>query len=85
MSIVVYWLMSNGEPSVKKFKDSELSGAMSLAELHRRQGMTHVSISSEMSAQVGKPGVDTVVDGKTPDGFIYDWSKQDRAGKPRRR
>lgn len=34
--------------------------------------------------QVGKPGVDAVAEGKTPDGHVYDWSKADRAGKPRR-
>jgi hypothetical protein len=33
---------------------------------------------------VGKPGVDAVVDGKTPDGHDYEWSKAGRAGKPRR-
>jgi hypothetical protein len=34
--------------------------------------------------QIGKPGVDAVVNGKTPDGQDYDGSKAVRAGKPRR-
>jgi hypothetical protein len=34
--------------------------------------------------QVGKSGVDAVVDGRTPDGHAYDWSKAGRAGKPRK-
>jgi hypothetical protein len=39
---------------------------------------------AEDPRQVGKPGVDAVVDGKTPDGHDYEWSKTGRAGKPRR-
>jgi hypothetical protein len=39
---------------------------------------------AEDPSHVGKPGVDAVVDGKTPDGQDYDWSKAGRAGKPRK-
>jgi len=30
---------------------------------------------------VGKFGVDTVVDGKCPDGVAYDWNKASRIGR----
>jgi hypothetical protein len=30
---------------------------------------------------VGMFGVDTVADGKTPDGHAYDWNKQSRMGR----
>lgn len=81
MSIVVFWLMTNGEPSCAKFESTQLTQALKLADLHRRQGMSHVTISSEMPGNVGKPGVDTVEDGMTPDGQPYTWSKQGRAGR----
>jgi hypothetical protein len=42
-------------------------------------------MASENAQSVGRPGVDAVVNGKTPDGHDYDWSKADRAGKPRAR
>lgn len=29
-------------------------------------------------------GVDSVVDGKTPDGVVYDWNKASRIGAPKR-
>lgn len=81
MSIVVYWLRTDGSPAVHNFADSEMSGALKLMELHRRQGMQHVTMSTQLDGQVGKPGVDSVRDGKTPDGEVYDWSKSHRIGK----
>lgn len=33
---------------------------------------------------VGKFGVDSVVDGKCPDGVAYDWNKASRIGAPKR-
>lgn len=43
--------------------------------------MRHVTISSELSSNIGKPGVDSVLDGKTPDGEDYEWDKAHRIGK----
>jgi hypothetical protein len=34
---------------------------------------------------VGMFGVDTVADGKCPDGVAYDWNKASRIGAPKRR
>lgn len=83
MSIVVFWV--DGGPCGQPFGSNELSKVMAFVEAKRREGFNHVTISSEMDDHVGKPGVDSVVDGKTPDGEIYDWSKAGRAGKPRRK
>ena len=47
----------------------------------RLAGLRHVCMSSEPDGMVGKPGVDAIVDGKTPDGENYDWSKAGRAGR----
>ena len=34
---------------------------------------------------VGKFGVDTIADGKCPDGVAYDWNKSSRIGATKRR
>ncbi len=92
MSIVVYWMdvfEAGGlmprlvrESNYQLFKDSELTQALKHAELKRKEGKTHVVISSEMSDCVGKGGVSAVEHGKTPDGHDYEWSKQHRGGPP---
>ena len=43
-----------------------------------------MTLVAEDPNQVGKPGVDAVVNGHTPDGHVYEWSKAGRAGKPRK-
>lgn len=60
-----------------------LNDALKLSECLRKIGCTFVTMVSEDPNQVGKAGVDSVVDGKTPDGEVYDWSKAGRAGKMR--
>ena len=59
-----------------KYDDDQLSEALRTCERMRKAGRTHVTISSELSGSVGKAGVDSVVDGKTPDGVQYDWTKR---------
>lgn len=86
MSIVVFHLEHTSmgpEPKHLDFKDSELSMALAHCDsLRKRKGqVSHVVISSEMSGVVGLPGVSSVIDGKTPDGHPYDWSKSGRAGR----
>jgi hypothetical protein len=90
MSIVVYWLEPavGDQPAVAGhalFADDELMPAMALVEAQRRAGMAHVSLSTDFSHHVGKPGVDAVEQGRTPDGQDYEWSKAGRAGRMRRR
>lgn len=75
MSIVVYHWTEDG-PSGKRFLESEMTLALGWCETLRKQGVKHVSLSSEPSNIVGKPGVTAVVDGKTPDGQVYDWKKR---------
>lgn len=40
-----------------------------------------VTICSDDFEICGKFGVDSVVDGKTPDGIAYDWNKESRIGR----
>ena len=97
MSIVVFYLQNEvshssaeGEVSVftphgVSFTDKQLSLALAECErLRQCPGVSHVTLSSELSDMVGKAGVTAVVDGKTPDGQVYDWSKAGRAGQVRR-
>jgi hypothetical protein len=92
MSIVIYWISKPSgeglfpnftEPKCRTFASSELGPALKLSEELRREGHRHVCISSEHDDQVGGNGVDTVADGKTPDGHPYEWSKQHRGAGPR--
>ena len=43
-----------------------------------------VTISGGEFEIVGRFGVDSVVDGKTPDGVAYIWNKESRIGKTRK-
>lgn len=88
MGIVVYWLEGEGEgavPACECFGSAALTEALACAEIRRRQGCRHVSISTELDESVGRPGVAAVEGGRTPDGEAYEWSKAGRAGKSRRR
>ena len=88
MGIVVYWLEGDGEaalPVCEFFGGTELTQALACAEDRRRQGHRHVSISTALDGNIGRPGVAAVEGGRTPDGEAYEWSKAGRAGKVRRR
>lgn len=79
--IAVFWLDAAGNnPQAELFIGEAAQDPMGLAlkkvEALRRSGMRHVNISSENSDQVGKPGVDSIVDGKTPSGHDYTWKKR---------
>ena len=87
MSIVVFYLQEElphgaSEGSVRaphclSFTDKELSLALTECErLRQSEGVSHVTLSSV--------GVTAIVDGKTPDGHAYEWSKAGRAGQVRR-
>lgn len=81
--IVVFWL-EDGAPQSHGFHSKELLASLNFAEgLRKRRALgepiTHVNICTELPDSVGQPGVSD----KLPHG--YDWSKQDRAGKARRR
>jgi hypothetical protein len=78
----IYWTchdqQSHGVEAV------DLVQALQITKDKRDAGYTFVTMVSENPHSVGKPGVAAVVDGKTPDGQDYDWSKAGRAGKPRK-
>lgn len=85
MSILVYYSV-NDEPHAEQFKSHELLEALKFADKMRKLGYLgyrHVCISSEMENSVGKPGVDSVQEGKTPDGHDYEWTKKHRGEGPK--
>lgn len=87
MPIVIFWLEQDA-PKFHRFGDHELSAVLTLSQDLRKRvepRCSHVSISSELADSVGKPGVDSIVDGKTPDGFVYDFDKRHRGAGPARK
>jgi len=77
----IYWTDENGQAHGQEA--SEIVQALQITKEKRDAGHTFVTMASENPQNAGKPGVDTVADGKTPDGQVYDWSKAGRAGRPR--
>ncbi len=86
MSIVIFWLESQEQEGPRSlhriFQDAELLASLEFfRETQKRPSVSHVVSCAEMAAMVGKRGVESVVNGKTPDGKDYDWSKSTRAGR----
>ena len=63
------------------FKVLTLAEAMNLAK-HMNEFVTIAGTDFEVC---GMFGVDSVKDGKCPDGVDYDWNKASRLGAPKRR
>ena len=78
----IYWTNDNAEAC--SHDETLLTQALAIVKAKRDAGYSFVTMVAEDPQHVGKPGVDSVVDGKTPDGEDYEWSKSGRAGKPRR-
>ena len=78
----VYW--TDNENKSYGEETEKLTVALALTENLRSRGNRFVTMVSENPDQVGKAGVASVEDGKTPDGFEYTWSKQGRAGKSKK-
>lgn len=78
----IYWTDENNQAHGQEA--TEIVQALQITKDKRDAGFSFVTMVSENTQQVGKPGVDTIVDGKTPDGQDYDWSKAGRAGRPRK-
>lgn len=57
-------------PQAQQFTDQEIGQALRFCEQLRKAGKRHVTISSELSTSVGKPGVSD----ELPVG--YDWKKR---------
>lgn len=78
----IYWTDESGQ--VHGQEAEAIVQALQITKEKRDVGHTFVTMASENPQNAGKPGVDTVADGKTPDGQDYDWSKAGRAGRPRK-
>lgn len=78
----IYWTDAAGQ--VHGQEAAAIVEALQITKTQRDAGHTFVTMASENPENTGKPGVDTVADGKTPDGQDYDWSKAGRAGRPRK-
>ena len=64
----------------KETEFNDLDSAMA----HAKSLNKFVTIKGGEFEIVGKFGVDTVHDGKCPDGVAYDWNKSSRIGATRR-
>ena len=70
------WLVKDSDGHVRG-KSKDLTIAMEMAKLVDE----FVIITDGTTEIVGHFGVDSVVDGKTPDGVTYDWNKASRIGR----
>jgi hypothetical protein len=86
---MVFWTQMQAsdrmmKPHAMHFEMNEMSAALRYMEMLRTGGAQFVTMVSQNSNSVGKAGVASIVDGKTPDGEDYEWSKAGRAGKMKR-
>lgn len=87
---MVFWMQAEAsdhgwKPHAMHFEMSEMSAALRYMETLRTSASNQfVTMVSQNANSVGKPGVASIVDGKTPAGEVYDWSKAGRAGKMKR-
>jgi len=79
----IYWTTADHQACAQN--EALLAHALERVKEKRNAGFSFVTMVAEDPNQVGKPGVDAVANGKTPDGQDCDWSKAGRAGKPRKR
>ena len=70
------WLVKDSDGHVRG-KNLDLTIAMEMAKLVDE----FVTITDGTTEIVGHFGVDSVVNGKTPDGVDYDWNKASRIGR----
>jgi topoisomerase IA-like protein len=70
----VYWTDFTNTP--QGIYTNTLNRALQISEEKRREGFTFVTMVGENPNSIGKPGVDSVVDGKLPDGLDYTWMKR---------
>ena len=70
------WLVKDSDGHIRG-KNLDLTIAMEMAKYVDE----FVTITDGTTEIVGHFGVDSVVDGKTPDGVTYDWNKASRIGR----
>ena len=87
---VVFWmeqLYGNDSltPNAKLFANTDMVAALAFMEFMRKfDSIQFVTMASQNSNSVGRAGVDSIVDGKCPDGQVYDWNKSSRIGQSKR-
>lgn len=68
----IYFTNEHGE--ARSYNEDTLEAALATASGLRNQSRySFVTMVSENPNSVGKPGVDSVVDGLLPDGTAYEW------------
>ena len=67
----IYWTSQDGQACSEEYL--EMVEALTRANHMRILGMAYVAMVGENPNQVGKMGVDSVVDGKLPNGEAYTW------------
>ena len=73
----VYYTDAHGCVGSETFGDEFMVVALQKAEEFRKLGFTFVTmVSGGLPGQVGAAGVDSVVDGKLPNGERYTWMKR---------
>jgi len=70
------WLVKDSDGHVRG-KSKDLTIAMEMAKLVDE----FVTITDGATEIVGMFGVDSISDGKCPDGVAYDWNKASRIGR----
>ena len=70
----VYWTEDFDKAYSANFDN--LSDALRATETLRKKNLKFVTMVSEDTGNIGKPGVDSVRDGKCPDGVAYSWTKR---------
>lgn len=73
---MVFWVDNSG-PNCQYFGDNEMSNALAfMNSLRQNEENQFVTFASQNANSIGKPGVDSIVDGKLPDGTAYTWMKR---------
>lgn len=84
---MVYWsalVADEMKPFSKSFDgDKAMVDALACVKEQRDAGSCFVTFVQENPNSVGKPGVDEVVGGMTPDGHAYEWTKKHRGEGPK--
>jgi len=70
----VYWTAEDGQARSEDYV--RMTEALTRANHMRTVGMAYVAMVSENPNQVGKMGVNSVEDGKLPNGEDYTWKKR---------
>jgi hypothetical protein len=73
----IYWTLGR-LPCSEETNDMN-KALQRIEELRRSPGYSAICFVAENPNQIGRMGVDAVIDGKTPDGMAYTWVKRREA------